>query len=220
MKICYLICPCDSGDLKINAERDDLVIAVDAGYLKLSSYGVCADVAIGDFDSLSFVPSDCRIISHPVRKDDTDTALSIKYGYDLGYRTFVLVGADAGERYDHLLANLQSLIWLSKNNARGYILGKGHAYTVLSNGIIKLPEKEKGNVSLFSFSEKSCGVCERGLSYTLENAALSFDDPLGVSNSYIGKEACISLEKGTLGIYFDCTPDEFFKTVKENEEQY
>ena len=49
-------------------------------------------------------------------------------------------------------------------------------------------------------------VTERGLSYTLERAPLTAHFPLGVSNSFTGEAAEISVESGTLIVYWQDDP--------------
>ena len=50
------------------------------------------------------------------------------------------------------------------------------------------------------------GVTERGLSYTLERAPLTAHFPLGVSNSFTGESAYISVERGLLTVYWSDDP--------------
>ena len=49
------------------------------------------------------------IIHVPVEKDDTDTLLCLKYGMELGYREFLMIGGIGG-RLDHTMANIQTLL--------------------------------------------------------------------------------------------------------------
>ena len=80
MDTCYIFGAGEGLPEKFTKNEKDLLIAADAGIKKLTDYGVSPDMAVGDFDSLGFVP-DCReIIRHPVRKDDTDTMLAVKTG--------------------------------------------------------------------------------------------------------------------------------------------
>ena len=49
-------------------------------------------------------------------------------------------------------------------------------------------------------------MTERGLSYTLERAPLTAHFPLGVSNSFTGERAYISVERGLLTVYWSDDP--------------
>jgi len=56
----------------------------------------------------------------------------------------------------------------------------------------------EGYLSLFSLGEEARGVTIEGMKYTLENEVLRNDYPLGISNEFIGEEAMISVEDGSL----------------------
>ena len=56
----------------------DFVIAVDAGFASLEAIGREADMAIGDFDSLGYVPRCRRVSRHPVKKDKSDMELAME----------------------------------------------------------------------------------------------------------------------------------------------
>jgi thiamine pyrophosphokinase len=74
----------------------------------------------------------------------------------------------------------------------------GEVFTALYAGSIRFSARSKGYFSAFSLSSQCRGVYESGLKYPLENATLSYHNPLGVSNEFIGQEAMISLKQGTL----------------------
>jgi thiamine pyrophosphokinase len=56
---------------------------------------------------------------------------------------------------------------------------------------------------VFCLGAKAEGVCLENLKYNLENATLTGDFPLGVSNHFIGQEAKISVADGILTILYD-----------------
>ena len=136
----------------------------------------------------------------PVEKDDTDTFLAAKYGLRQGCRTFHIYGGTGG-RLDHTLANLQLLVWLSQREARGYLYDAAFTYTAVTNGSITIPQGLAwGLLSVFCMGPEARGVCESGVQYPLEDAVLTADFPLGVSNHIIAPEARISVGEGTLVI--------------------
>ena len=220
MGICYLVCPCKTEQIKIELAEGDYVIAVDEGYRQLEKYGIKADIAVGDFDSLGYIPQDCPTLVHPVRKDETDTYLAFGHAYEKGYRTFVILGGSGGVRGDHTLANISLLIRMAKKGARGYLAGEGHAFTGIKNSEIRFSQNEKGNLSVFSCLPVSRGVSESGLSYTMNDGELTYDVPMGVSNSFIGKQASISVKDGELLVYWQTDAKKLIETVKENEKRY
>jgi len=213
--LCYIVSAGDVGGILPRISEHDLVIAADAGYLALGRLGLTADIAVGDFDSLGSVPECKEIIKHPVRKDDTDTMLAVKTGYDRGYRSFVLLGCTGGARPDHTIANIQTLLWLAERGARGYMYGEPVSYTAICNGCVRFPSGGRGTVSVFCFGRDARGVCEKGLEYSLEDAVLTSSFPLGVSNSFTDGRAEISVRDGSLVICWQTSAGDFMNTVRE-----
>ena len=200
MAICYIF---GSGEYGVQwpcPQAGDLVIAADGGYAQLERRGISPDLLVGDFDSLGYVPNHPHIVRHPVRKDDTDTALAIEQGWERGFREFHIYGGMGG-RLDHTLANLQLLVWLSQREARGYLYDETFTYTAITNGAITIPQgPEWGLLSVFCMGPDAKGVYERGVQYPLTDAVLTAGFPLGVSNHIIEAEARISVREGSLVI--------------------
>ena len=124
MKRCMIFSAGTFFGLRQRPGPDDYVIAADAGYLACLVAGVTPDLLLGDFDSLER-PKDFpnAIRTAPVEKDDTDTMLAVRAGLEQGCDTFYFYGATGGKRLDHTLANFQTLLWLRRQGARGYIYG-------------------------------------------------------------------------------------------------
>ena len=89
MKTCYIFGAAEGMPTDFKKEKDDIIIAADAGYKHLEALNIIPDIILGDFDSLGFIPNGKEIITHPERKDDTDTMLAIKTGLEKGYKQFV-----------------------------------------------------------------------------------------------------------------------------------
>ena len=53
-------------------------------------------------------------------------------------------------------------------------------------------------LSVFAIGERAEGVTEKGLKYLLEDATLTNDFPVGISNEFIGEKAVLSVKNGTL----------------------
>ena len=68
---------------------------------------------------------------------------------------------------------------------------------------IRFPASFEGIVSVFCMGADAEGVTIEGLQYSLENGTLSAGFPLGVSNHFIGKEAAITANNGSLLILYD-----------------
>ena len=182
---------------EIKIEAKDFVIGADGGMEHLERLGIKADMALGDFDSLGYVPEHQNLVLHPVMKDDTDMMLAAKEGMKLGYRKFRLYGG-LGGRLDHTLANIQTLIYLSKRGAEVRLIGDGICVTAVTDGEISFDETYRGVISIFCLNGKASGVTLWGLKYPLENAVLTSEMPLGVSNEFTGQKSTVRVTDGTL----------------------
>jgi len=202
--ICYIVCALPQNH-KLSPAPGDLVIAADGGYAHLN--GIHADLVVGDFDSLGFIPAGESVVRHPAEKDDTDTMLAARIGLARGYRAFVLLGG-VGGRLDHTLANIQTLAFLRENSARAALRGEGETITFLQNEALHFRAGMSGIISVFSFGAVAKGVYERGLAYALTDATLTDTNPLGVSNAFTGESAEVSVRQGRLVVLYAGLPED------------
>ena len=200
MSICYIFSAALGEPESFNPSKNDLIIAADEGYKKLKKIGHVPHLTVGDFDSLGKIPTDTEIIKHPVEKDDTDTLLAVKIGFEKGYNEFHLYGC-AGKRLDHTIANLQTLSFIAKKGGKGLLYGEDFIATAVKEDTIEFCSEKKGNISLFSATSE-CEISIEGLLYTLDHAKVTYDFPLGVSNEFIGKNAKITVHQGTAIIIY------------------
>ncbi len=198
--------------MQIPINDGDFVIACDAGFMYAQQLGILPDLIVGDFDSASeadpvIMRSISEIAEHDpdrimklnVKKDDTDTMMAVKVGLSKGYKKFYLYGALGGKRIDHSLANIQTLLFIKHNGAKGYIFSENGMLMIAENETIKFNRGNTGYISVFALSQKAVGVTLKGLMYSIENSELTYDFPLGVSNEFIiDEEAEITVEDGTL----------------------
>lgn len=197
MNTCYIFGAAEGEPEELLTDKSDLIIAADAGYNILQKLNLTPDIILGDFDSLGFIPQGKEIITHPERKDDTDTLLAIKVGFKKGYTRFMIYGG-TGKRLDHTVANLQTLSYVAEKGGIAYLCGNYYTATVIKNTSISFNSKAVGNISVFAVSSSCEGVTLKGLSYELENATLTSSFPLGVSNEFIAKESSITVKDGLL----------------------
>ena len=201
--ICYIFGAGEfsPGDSAIKLEENDLVIAADGGYDHLLEAGLRADIALGDFDSVSsseiWEDTICEKMTYPPEKDDTDMMLAIKLGLSKGFEQFAIYGG-LGGRLDHSLANIQALAYLAEHRAQGILYHREYELTVIRNGSFTIPKDFTGCVSVFSLSDMSKNVSIKGLQYETEGTTLTNSFPLGISNIAAGKKGIISVESGTL----------------------
>ncbi len=209
---CIIISAGSFTPVEIPINEDDYVIACDAGFAYAQQLGILPDLIVGDFDSAKEAGVELlrgiheikendpdRIVQLQVKKDDTDTIKAVKIGLSKGYKKFYLYGALGGRRFDHSMANIQTLLFLKHQGARGYIMEAERMLMIAENETLHFNRGNTGYVSVFSLSEKSKGVTLKGLMYTMEEGELSSDFPLGVSNEFIiDEEAEISVKEGIL----------------------
>ena len=195
---CYIFGAGSFSGLQQRPDEGDYIIAADAGWLACRAVQIIPDLLLGDFDSLGTVPEFSCVERVPVEKDDTDMMLAVKRGLALGHREFHLYGGMGGRRTDHTIANLQTLLYLARRGALGWLYGEGEIYTAIHEEEIVLPAREKGLLSVFCLGTDAEGVSIRGAHYELENGTLTAAFPLGVSNHFVGRPVSIRVERGSL----------------------
>lgn len=195
--ICYIVGACPPGELRLASGRPAFVIAADQGLRHLEAAGIAPDLIVGDFDSLGAVPTGENVIRHPVEKDDTDMMLAVKTGLARGYRTFVLYGGMGG-RLDHTYANFQTLTYLARHGAVGYLVGRDSAAAAVADGALRFPAGLEGWIGVFCPDGEARGVDIDGLYYPLRDGTLTSGFPLGASNHFTGRAASVAVREGTL----------------------
>lgn len=197
MGICYLV---GAGDFygQISIEDDDIIIAADGGYDNLARRGITPDILIGDFDSIkSEIPDGLRTIRYPVEKDETDMFLSYEAGVKLGYSEFVMLGATGG-RLDHTYANISLLLYAKEHEHNITIMNESGIILCLKDEALSLAGNKGAKLSVFALGGIARGVTILGTKYEIEEARLTPDFPLGVSNEFTDVPARISVEDGAL----------------------
>lgn len=200
-RICYIIGACDFNE-SIRPAENDLVIAADGGYKSLVEKGIIPHVVMGDFDSLGYIPDHPNLVRHPPEKDDTDTALALNYGYERGYRRFLIFGGIGG-RLDHTLANMQTILGMKRRGCECYLIGNGSIITALENECFCFSGKENGYLSLFAADGKADNVTLKGLKYTLDNSTVFPDISLAVSNEFIEEQAKVTTRGALYMLWYE-----------------
>ncbi len=201
MGICYIVGAGDCEKLDFIKKESDLLIAADAGYEYIIKNNLQPDIIIGDFDSFGEIPDAENVVKLNPVKDITDMHAAVEEGIRRGFRKFILYGAMGG-RFDHSLANIQLTASLSQKGFSVSIADGERIITAITDSAIRFDSSEKGFISVFSHTDKCEGVCLKGLKYSLDNAELTNNFALGVSNEFIGEESFISVKKGTLIIIY------------------
>ena len=90
----------------------DLFIGVDGGSLFLIEQGICPDLAVGDFDSVSekelalIYSQSKEVLQAQPEKDDTDLELAVKAVFARYPQAQLTIFGAFGGRLDHTLANI------------------------------------------------------------------------------------------------------------------
>ena len=97
--------------------------------------------------------------------------------------------------------------YLLANGARGALVTEDETITMIQNESLSFRAGLSGTVSVFSYGPVARGVYETGLAYALDNATLTDDNPLGVSNAFTGQAAQISVGEGRLLVFYSGGPE-------------
>lgn len=179
----------------------DVVIAVDGGYASLEAAGCAPDLALGDFDSLGYVPDVVEAKAFPPEKDASDMELALEEAVARGAAAVEIYGA-LGGRLDHTLANLQLLASFAERGLSVRAVGDDFQIAFLVGpGELRAEGASGAIVSVFSLTDVSTGVVEEGLKYALDGVALTNRISWGLSNELVGAPARIALESGTLAVF-------------------
>ena len=206
MKRCFIFAAGTFFGLRERPMPGDLVIAADAGYRACQRAGIVPDLLLGDFDSME-QPDFPNIRRSPVEKDDTDTMLAVKTALEEGCDTVYIYGGTGGKRLDHTLANLQTLLYLRRRGARGYLYDDDFVWTAIENEELTVEKTvEWGLFSAFCQGDRAEGVDEEGFQYPLRDAVLTPEFPIGVSNHILKPRARVAVRKGVLIVGWELPP--------------
>lgn len=199
---------CHTGCSAKIKNKDIYVVVADGGLKFLLKNGMLPDFFVGDLDSVELEGALKDILKDipkeivPVEKDDTDMALAVAKAYEKGYRNILLYGGCGGARISHTLANIQMMSFYAKKGCSLQMLGDGVRLEILHNASKTLSAAMKGSISVICLSDIAEGVTIQGLKYEY-TGALTSDRTLGVSNSFVGKDAMVSVENGTLLLVYE-----------------
>ena len=157
------------------------------------------DLLVGDFDTLCIdsIPDNIETIRHPIEKDESDLELAVAEAIRRGFDTFYIYGC-LGGRFDHTLASIAVLTSISQKGLCGFLIGKSQTITAITKGKLTLECNPPEVVSLFPAGDTAAGVTLTGFKYPLNNATLTNNNSLGLSNVALDSNAVIEVKNGTL----------------------
>ena len=172
-------------------------IGVDRGVSHLLKQNITPIIALGDMDSIEYITllNGLDVDQVSSIKDDTDTALAIKYAIAKGYDEIDLYGVTQ-RRMDHFLAVL-CLLEQYQNYAIT-IYDQQNKIFVLRPGIHTIPKDGYHYFSLFAFKESFITLKE--CHYLLNHYHLIRHDPLCVSNQMNNDYAIVENTESVLFI--------------------
>lgn len=184
--------------------KDDFFILCDGGLSHLESLAISPDIIVGDFDSC--LPSDLErfsqaqgkkpeIIRLPGEKDDTDTFYAVKLAIERGFDDFLFLGM-MGARFDHALGNISCLLYLHEKGKKAVLADDYSCMRVVADETYYIKDS-CSYFSVLTIAGSVSGVNIKNAKYPLENASLSSDFQLGISNEVLpGKVAEVSVKNG------------------------
>lgn len=183
------------------------VIAADAGACWLDQVGVTPDLLVGDLDSIGepllerLVTSGVSVERHAAEKDASDAELALDRAVALGADEIVMLGALAGERLDHELANLLLIAdarWRGVVRDLRVVSGATTVRALHGGERLELGGSIGDIVTLLPVGGDAEGVTTDGLRYPLADDELRFGRSRGLSNVVERADASVWLAGGTL----------------------
>lgn len=191
---------CDYERTKSFLQSDDFFIFCDGGLMHADGLGVEPSLIVGDFDScdntlLEKWNGRCETVRLPREKDDTDTLFAVKLALERGFDDFLLLGAMGG-RFDHALGNVSILLYLDGLGKKALLVDDYSQMLIVGKDPFYI-EDSCSYFSVLTVAGDVNGVTIKNAKYPLENASLTCDFQLGVSNEVLpGKVAEVSVECG------------------------
>ena len=172
-------------NIKINPEEYSFVIAADKGYKYAFQLGISPDLIIGDFDtatSPAVTEKKKELIILPPEKDMTDTEAALDIAAAKHPSSITILGG-LGGRFDHTMGNIALL---SKYDLPIKIKDEKNSVTLLRPGKYFVAKDDYKYISLVPFTPSVSGLSISGVKYILNDAELTHDNTLGISNEIIG----------------------------------
>ncbi len=182
------------------------IFCIDKGVELCQACEVVPDFLIGDFDSANNSAVDWAraenipVEKFPVDKDLTDTQLALERATKIfGEHDALLTGCFGG-RFDHLYSTIFTCadfknIFLADEHEIIFYLRGGEEVE------IKFFNKPLA-VSLLPITSICAGVTSKNLHWELDGATLTQNFPNAISNRIDSDKIFLSVERGTLAIYF------------------
>lgn len=183
----------------------DLCIAADSGFDTAKRLGVFPHIIIGDFDSVDELPVEytdsetgekSEIITHPAKKNETDTMLAASFAVQRGATELYIIGG-LGGRADHTISNVFLLERLMRDKITAILTDGENELRVMGEG--ETAEVTYGEYKYFStIALERAEVSVLDCAYPLYRETLTRDNAYAVSNEPLECGATVTCHSGTL----------------------
>ena len=195
----------DEADLRW-LDGADRVVAVDGGAAWLRAHGRRPDLIVGDLDSAdpslieAFEADGVPVERHASAKEASDTELAVTGAVAAGADEIVILGALAGPRLDHQLANLMLLSDPELSAVPDLRIVRGGTLVRALHGPARMTLEAPAGavVTLLPIGGDADGVWTDHLRYPLGGETLRMGRSRGLSNVIDEPPAWVSLDEGTL----------------------
>ena len=180
-----------------------IVVASDGAANILYGYSKDVDYIIGDLDSISdevlnyYQSKDVRIKKYPVKKDKTDSEISIDEISKLNIKKIIIIGAK-GDRTDHFITNLNLLYYADDIGVSLTILDENNEIILLKEGQNHIDVKINQTISFVSLIGDVQGITLKGFEYELEDYDLHFGSSILTCNVAKKERVFVEIKKGSL----------------------
>jgi thiamine pyrophosphokinase len=191
--------------LKEIGKQSDFILSADGGTNHCLKVSLIPNIVIGDLDSISdealkiIQENHIPIEKFPVKKDATDTELSIDYLINKGFKDITLMGA-IGSRMDHTLGNMLLLNKLLENGVKGRIINDNNTIYLVDDELI-LTGREDEFISVIPIADNGAVVTLTGFEYTLNKTKIDYGSTRGISNRITGDKGYIKVHEGKCLIF-------------------
>ena len=185
--------------------HDAVIIAADSGWEYALQAGKTPWYLIGDMDSISpdhlrdAMDREVEIIEYSPDKDHTDTELALRLAQDLKC-TNIHVVTGGGDRFDHVLAMVHSLVHVAEDATVTAHIGQSFVRIATPQDVTTLNVAADDTISLIPLGGHAKGVTTSGLKWNLTRSTLKAFESRGVSNVAIDTTITIRIRTGTLAI--------------------
>ena len=149
------------------------------------------DETLGDFDSLTQVPTPAPSVIYPSEKDMTDGEIALFRAIEAGYSEVEIYGG-GGRREDHFIGNLHLLYAAQKRGVKAVLI-TNYSRIFAAEGQIVLNAMKGRTVSVTPFGSKAHIMDCDGFYYPMPNTFV-YGSTRGISNVVTSDRATFTAE--------------------------